>query len=137
MFDPRSKLVLALAWSVVVMLATRWEIVSIISIVTFGAVVALQHTSAWLKMLRALAPMTLFLVVVMLWAFDASTALLSALRLLLLTTTFFLFFRATTPEDMANALVASGAPYALAFIITTAMQFVPVLARKMSEVRDA
>ncbi|MCX7837912.1 MAG: energy-coupling factor transporter transmembrane protein EcfT [Anaerolineae bacterium] len=137
MFDPRSKLVLALAWSTLVMLATRWEILGIISIVTLGTVVVLDHTSAWLKTMRALVPMTLFLVAVMLWAFDANTALMSALRLLLLTTTFFLFFRTTAPEDMANALVASGAPYALAFIITTAMQFVPVLARKMSEVRDA
>lgn len=137
MFDPRSKLALALAWSVVVMMATRWEILGVISIVTLGAVVALNHTSAWLRTGRALVPMTLFLIVVMLWAFDANTALLSALRLLLLTTTFFLFFRTTAPEDMANALVASGAPYALAFILTTAMQFVPVLTRKMSEVRDA
>lgn len=137
MFDPRSKLALALAWSVVVMMATRWEILGVISIVTLVTIVALDHTAAWLKTLRALVPMTLFLIVVMLWAFDANAALMSALRLWLLTTTFFLFFRTTAPEDMANALVASGAPYALAFILTTAMQFVPVLARKMSEVRDA
>lgn len=137
MVDPRSKLILALAWSVVVMLATRWDMLGVISLVTLGAVVALGQISTWLKTLRALVPMTIFLVAVMLWAFDASTALMSALRLWVLTTTFFLFFRTTTPEDMANALVASGAPYALAFILTTAMQFVPVLARKMSAVRDA
>lgn len=137
MFDPRSKLALALAWSILVMFATRWEVLLAVSALTVSAVIALHQTSAWLRTLRVLVPMMLFLVLVMLWAFDAAMALQSALRLVLLTTTFFLFFRTTAPEDMANALVASGAPYALAFIVTTAMQFVPVLTRKMSEVRDA
>lgn len=137
MFDPRSKLALALAWSAVVMMTTRWETLGILSLITLVTIVALDHTSAWLQTLRALVPMVLFLIAVMLWAFDANTALMSALRVGLLTTTFFLFFRTTAPEDMANALVASGAPYALAFILTTAMQFIPVLTRKMSEVRDA
>jgi energy-coupling factor transport system permease protein len=137
MFDPRSKLLFTLAWSMLVILSTRGESLLLASLLTWGGVVVLKQTHWWFKTLRFLVPMTLFFVLVMLWAFDIETAVIGALRVLTLTTTFFLFFRTTTPEDLANALVASGAPYTFAFIVTTAMQFIPVLARKMNEVFDA
>jgi energy-coupling factor transport system permease protein len=99
--------------------------------------VALGLTRLWLEMLRVLLPMTAFLLVVMLWSFDPAAALAGALRLIAMATVFFVFFQVTAPEDLANALVATRVPYAFAFILTTAMQFVPVLSRKMQDVMDA
>lgn len=135
--DPRSKLALALAWSILVILSERWEILLIASAITGSAIIGARQRAAWLKTLRLTGLMTAFLALVMLWAFDPAIAGQSSLRFILLITTFFIYFQTTTPEDLANAMVASGAPYTLAFIITAATRFVPVLAHKMSEVSEA
>jgi energy-coupling factor transport system permease protein len=135
--DPRTKLLWALAFAAMLMFTANLTALAIeFAIVGFFAIVlGLAH--AWLKMLRVLLSMTAFLVAVMLFSFDLATALAGALRLVAMTTAFFVFFQTTAPEDLANALVASGVPYAFAFILTTAMQFVPVLSRKMQDVIDA
>jgi energy-coupling factor transport system permease protein len=91
----------------------------------------------WLNLLRVLVPMGLFFVVVMLYSFDVAAALGGILRLAAMTTGFFVFFQTTAPEDLANALVKMGLPYVFAFILTTSMQFVPVLSRKMQDIMDA
>ena len=59
------------------------------------------------------------------------------MRLLGLASTFFLFFRTTPPEELGNALVHSGLPYEVAFVMSVGMLFVPVLARKARHVVDA
>ena len=68
---------------------------------------------------------------------DLTTALWASVRLLALTSTFFLFFRTTPPEELGNALVRSGLPYEVAFVMSVGMLFVPVLARKAQHVVDA
>ncbi len=72
-----------------------------------------------------------------LWAFDLTTAATAGLRLVTLTSTFFLFFRTTPPEDLGNALVKTGLPYEVAFVLSTSLQFVPVISRKAQNVFDA
>jgi energy-coupling factor transport system permease protein len=56
---------------------------------------------------------------------------------LALTSAFFLFFRTTTPEDLGNSLVHLGLPYAFAFVLSTSVQFVPVISRKAQHIFDA
>src|SRR5574341_11027 len=135
--DPRTKLFLTIAFAVVLTLTTDLAALGIESAVVALMVMALGLRGAWLKTLRVLLPMTTFLVVVVFFSFDLATALAGALRLIAMTTVFFIFFHTTAPEDLANALVASGVPYAFAFILTASMQFVPVLSRKMQDVIDA
>jgi energy-coupling factor transport system permease protein len=69
--------------------------------------------------------------------FDLDRALWAGVRLLALTSTFFLFFRTTPPEQLGNALVRSGLPYQVAFVMSAGMLFVPVLSRKARHVVDA
>jgi len=70
-------------------------------------------------------------------AFDLATGLEASLRLLAMATVFFLFFKTTPPEDLSNALVKLGIPYAFAFVLSASMQFVQVLTRRASNIRDA
>jgi energy-coupling factor transport system permease protein len=100
-------------------------------------VIALKRTRAWLGTLRVLLPMTVFLIVMLLRSFDLATALAGGLRLIAMATVFLVFFQTTAPEDLANSLVRMGVPYAFAFVLTTAMQFIPVLSRKMQDIIDA
>jgi energy-coupling factor transport system permease protein len=135
--DPRTKLVVATAYAVVLMFTVHLSAIAVETAAVSLLVVALKLTPAWSATLRVLVPMTAFLVVVMLFSFDLATALAAALRLVAVTTTFFIFFQTTAPEDLASALIKIGVPYAFAFILTAAMQYVPVLSHKMQDVMDA
>ncbi len=91
----------------------------------------------WLNFLRGLgfAALTFFIVA---WlAFDLLTGIVSGLRLLAIGTVFFLFFQTTPPEALSNALLKMGIPYPFAFALSASMQFVPVLIRRLRNIRDA
>jgi energy-coupling factor transport system permease protein len=92
---------------------------------------------AYLRWLLLAGTMTVAWFVISLLAFDLLTAAWTSLRLLALTSVFFLFFRTTPPEDLGNALVKSGLPYEVAFVMSISLQFVPVLGRKAQHVIDA
>ncbi len=135
--DPRATLFLTIAFAILLLLTQSTAALAL----EFGLVgllaIALGLARLWLNLLRALIPMVLFFVVVMLFSFDHATALGGILRLIAITTAFFVFFQTIAPEDLANALVKMGIPYIFAFILTTSMQFVPVLSRKMQDIMDA
>lgn len=135
--DPRATLFLAVASAVLLLLTQSPVALAVECGAAVLVVLRAGLARAWLGMLRALIPMAVFFVVVMLYSFDPATAAAGALRLAGITTVFFVFFRTTAPEDLADALVKAGVPYVFAFILTTAMQYVPVLARKMGEIMDA
>jgi energy-coupling factor transport system permease protein len=105
--------------------------------ILIGAVLLLRLGRAWLSLLNGLgyAAGSFFLIV---WVtFDLSAAVVVSLRLLTLGTVFFLFFKTTAPEDLSNALVKLGTPYAFAFVLSASMQFVHVLTRRAANIRDA
>ncbi len=137
MFDPRTKLILTFLLTFFV--ATTRPVSLLIGqwlfLVLF--IFALKQTRAWLRWLRLVIPMALFFGLVTGWAAGPAAGGFAALKLLTLTTVFFLFFSVTSPEDMANALIKIGLPYTVAFVFSTAMQFVPVIGRKAGDILDA
>jgi energy-coupling factor transport system permease protein len=60
-----------------------------------------------------------------------------SLRFVVLMTSFSLFFLTTSPDDLGLALEQSHIPYEFCFAFTTAVRFVPVLAREAQTIRDA
>ncbi|BBO90301.1 energy-coupling factor transporter transmembrane component T family protein [Desulfosarcina ovata] len=130
MLDPRTKLLLALAYGTLVAgmrqpahLGLAWGGLVV-------AIVVLGQLRTYLRWLLMLVPMALFFGAVTAWSADRFTGLAAAMGLLAMTTVFFVFFATTDPEDLGNSLVHSGLPFAAAFVMTAAMQFVPVVARK-------
>jgi energy-coupling factor transport system permease protein len=99
--------------------------------------VLIGEAKAYLRWLRMLLPMALFFGLVMWWSLNLEAAVTAALKLLALTSTFFIFFITTEPADLGNSLVKLGLPYIAAFIMSTALQFVPVISRKAANILDA
>jgi energy-coupling factor transport system permease protein len=137
MLDPRTHLVLALAFGGLVVfsrdlgwLAGEWLALAL-------TLVVLRQTVSYLRWLLMLLPMAVFFGGVTWWTADLTAGATAALALLTLTTVFFLFFTSTDPEDLGNALVRTGLPYPVVFVITAGLQFVPVIARKARQVFDA
>ena len=137
MVDPRTKLLLALAYAVLVamsrkpaLLAAEWALSAVLILV-------LGHGKGYLRWLVMLLPMALFFGGVTWWSTTLSAGLAAALGLLAITTVFFIFFATTTPEDLGNSLVQAGLPFPAAFVMTAAMQLAPVIGRKARAVIEA
>jgi energy-coupling factor transport system permease protein len=137
MLDPRTKLLLSIYYAVLIIasghvgwLAVEWGLLLLF-------VVIIGEAKTYLRWLRMLLPMALFFGAVMWWSVGREAAILASLKLLALTSTFFAFFITTAPEDLGNSMVKIGMPYAVAFVMSTALQFVPVISRKAKNVLDA
>ena len=136
-FDPRSKLVMVFAATILLMTFHQWTSLTASLGILMIVVLLLHLALPWLHFLRGLgfAALTFFIIA---WlAFDLPTAVVSALRLLAMGTVFFLFFQTTSPEALSNALLRMGVPYSFAFVLSASMQFVPVLVRRLGNIRDA
>lgn len=137
MLDPRTKLVAALAAAAVVVMTGPLPLAAGGLGLVLAAVIVLGFSRAYLRWLALVLPMALFFGGVTAWAVTVAAGLLAGVKLLCLTTVFFLFFSATDPEDLGNALVKAGLPYPAAFVMSTALQFVPIIGRKARDVLDA
>ena len=135
--DPRSKLVLALAAALILMALDRWPFLLAASGGLWAAALLLGLTRAGLRFLRGLGPAAASFFAIAWLAFDLPSALTAGCRLLALATVFFLFFQTTSPKDLSNGLVRMGLPYAFSFVLTVSMEFIPVLARRTANIRDA
>lgn len=137
LLDPRTKLILTglyAVWAVsidrILWLTVNYGLLLLI-------IIAIGKTRAYARWLRLVIPMSLFFGAVIWWSIDVHAAVFAALKLLVLTSVFFAFFTTTAPEDMANSLVKIGLPYAIAFVMSTSLQFVPMMGRKVKNVLDA
>lgn len=136
-FDPRAKALVYVLGSAMVLLATHLVEILTFVLVQSILVLALQLGGRWLALLRTILP-TLGLVGVVTWlSVDVGAAFSAVLRLLMLGTTGLLFFATTPPEELGDALVASGLSPHVAFLFEGTVRFIPTISRLVREVRDA
>ena len=137
MFDPRTKLLLALAYGTLIALTRKPEWLLVEWALLVAAIVVMGQWKVYLRWLAMLVPMALFFGGVTWWSTDRATGQAAATSLMAITTTFFVFFASTEPEDLGNSLVHAGLPFPVAFVMTAAMQFAPVIGRKARAIVEA
>jgi len=118
--DPRTRLVLCLCTSLMVMLPAY---ALLIAIVVYAVLLA------WARLLPAAAKqvwrlkwMLLFLFLIDWLVISLELAVLIALRLTLITSAFVLFFSTTTPSELRLVLEWARVPYRYAFSVSLAFQ---------------
>lgn len=70
-------------------------------------------------------------------SFDLETAMALSLRLFNLLTLSLILFQGLRPEELGDALRKLRIPYAWTFILTTAMRYVPFMARRIRGIAEA
>jgi len=135
--DPRTKLFLTFCSAILVMVADQQIEIAGTYGFAFILLAALGQLKAYLRWLRLVLPMAIFFGLVTWWSTTWPLGCLAGMKLLALTTVFFIFFATTLPEDLGNALVKMGMPYTVAFVLSAALQFVPIISRKAKTVLDA
>jgi energy-coupling factor transport system permease protein len=136
-FDPRTKLLLTLAYGTLIALTRKPEWLWAEWLLLVVAIAVMGQWKAYLRWLVMLVPMALFFGGVTWWSTDRATGQAAALGLITITTAFFVFFASTEPEDLGNSLVHAGLPFPVAFVMTAAMQFAPVIGRKARAIIEA
>lgn len=135
--DPRTKLIAAVFFTILVVATKKpaWLLPE------WGALVVMAMCigkgRAYVRWLRLTLPMAVFFGAVTWWTADRESGIRAGLALLNFVSVFFVFFSTTTPEDLGNSLIKIGLPYPVAFVFSTALQFVPVIGRKAKSVLDA
>lgn len=135
--DPRTRLLLTMLYAVLIIVSGRPAWLAAELMVLLLVILAVGEGRQYLRWLRLVVAMTATWFAISLWAFDVPTAVTASLRLVTLTSAFFLFFRTTAPEALGNALVKSGLPYEIAFVLSASLQFVPVISHKAQNIFDA
>ena len=135
--DPRTRLALGLTAIAAVFIAAEPETLVVESIILLAALPLLGMGREWAHSFRYFWPMLGLVFVIAFFSFNLQVALLLAIRLFNLLTVSFVFFRTVSPEEMGATLNKLGVPYGFAFILTTAMRYVPLIRQKIRHIIDA
>ena len=135
--DPRTRLALGLMAIAAVFVARKPEALLVEAIILLAALPLLGMGKEWGHSFRYFWPMLGLVFVIAFFSFNLQTAWLLAIRLFNLLTVSFVFFRTVSPEEMGAALQRLGVPYGFAFILTTAMRYVPLIRQKIRNIIDA
>lgn len=136
-FDPRAKALAYLIGSAAIILTLDLARLAIIS---GGLAILLIGTGLgrrWLRVMRVLAPTLLLFALVAGWSGGYEAAIGAALRLTALVGAGVIFFGVTPPEELGDALLASGVPSQIAFLLEGALRFTPMMGRLAREVYEA
>lgn len=136
-FDPRAKIIVYLLGSGLVLLATRPPALLLIAGVQAVLLTRLGLLTRWLVLLRALLPTLAIFALAAWWSDGPVAASVAALRLVTLVSAGVLFFGTTPPEELGEALQASGLSPQVAFLLEGTLRFVPTMGALLAEVRDA
>ena len=137
MLDPRTKLILSIFYAVWVTVSVGLSELAVAWGILVVFLLLLDKEREYLVWMRLAMPMSLFFGAVTWWSANMVMGAVAALKLLTLATVFFAFFATTTPEDLGNALIKIGVSYSIAFVLSTSLQFVPIIGRKAKNVMDA
>ena len=135
--DPRTKLALGLMGIAAVFIAQKPQTLFAQAIILLTALPLFRMGKAWIHSLRYFWPMVGLVFVISLFSFDLWVAAVLSIRLLNLLNVAFIFFRTASPEEMGAGLKQLGLPYGFAFILTTAMRYVPLIGQKIRHIIDA
>ena len=135
--DPRTRLALGLTAIAAVFVAREPETLVVESIILLASLPLLGMGKDWAHSFRYFWPMLGLVFVIAFFSFNLQVALLLVIRLFNLLTVSFVFFRTVSPEEIGATLNKIGVPYAFAFILTTAMRYVPLIRLKIRHIIDA
>ena len=120
--DPRTKLVLALVYTISALLFNQiipllFIFLSLFPIVIFGKIL-----KQWVNSIRGLSFLVIFIII---------------LNTLFIVSAFSIFFLTVDPNDLALSLISMKLPYEFAFSFSLAFRFVPTIAFEAQNIIDA
>jgi len=136
-FDPRAKALAYLIGSATIILTTDLVRLALITGVIGALLIGLGLERRWVQVMRILLPTLLLFALVAGWSGGYEAAIGAALRLIALVSAGIVFFSVTPPEELGDALLASGVPSQMTFLLEGALRFTPLMGALARDVYDA
>lgn len=136
-FDPRAKALTYLIGSAAIILTLDLVRLAVISSALALLLSMVGLWRRWLHVMRVLMPTLALFALVAGWSGGYEAALGAALRLTALVCAGVAFFGMTPPEELGDALLESGVPSQVAFLLEGALRFTPMMGVLAREVYEA
>ena len=135
--DPRAKLLFSIVYTIIALLFNTiipllFIFMSLIPLVLLGKIF-----KQWIKSIRGLSFLILFIVILNTWFISLSFAIAMILRIYIMISAFSIFFLTVDPNDLALSLISMKLPYEFAFSFSLAFRFVPTIANEAQNILDA
>ncbi|MFX1279543.1 MAG: energy-coupling factor transporter transmembrane component T family protein [Promethearchaeota archaeon] len=135
--DPRVKLVLALVYTISALLYNQIVPLFFIFLSLLPLVVLGKILKQWLKSIRGLSFLALFIILLNTLFISFSFAIAMVLRIYIMVSAFSIFFLTVDPNELALSLISMKFPYEFAFSFSLAFRFVPTIAIEAQNIIDA
>ncbi len=135
--DPRAKAITCLIGSGTIILTTDLVRLMLITCALIVLLIGLKRGRRWLDVMRVLLPTLVLFMLVAGWSGGYEAAVGAALRLIALAGAGVAFFSTTPPEELGDALLASGVPSQAAFLLEGALRFTPMMGQLARQVYEA
>ena len=138
--DPRTKLLLAITYTVSALLFQEIMPLLLILITLLPVIVIGRLFKKWLKSVKGMSFLYVFIIVLNTLFIDKnglSFAIAMILRISIMISAFSLFFLTVDPNDLALSLISMKIPYEYAFSFSLAFRFVPTIAIETQNIIDA
>jgi energy-coupling factor transport system permease protein len=135
--DPRSKLLLAIIYTIVAILFTEIIPLTLIFISLLPLILAGHLLKQWFKSIKGLTFLFVLIIVLNTFFISLSFAIAMILRIMIMMSAFSIFFLTVHPDDLALSLVSMKIKYEIAFSFSLAFRFVPTIAIEAQNIIDA
>jgi energy-coupling factor transport system permease protein len=135
--DPRTKLVVGVMAVAAVFIAVKPLTLVIQCAIVLLSLPMMGMSKTLMRSFRLVVSMIALVFVVTFITFGFRVAGFLSLRLFTLLTVSYVFFQSINPEELGGALRKMGLPFGMAFILTAAMRYVPLIGQKLRQIMDA
>ncbi len=135
--DPRSKLLMAIFYSVFSFMFLKIVPLLIILLTMVPLVISGKQLKKWLINLKNMYFLFVLILIINTLFFSLNFALIMVLRIVIMLSAFTLFFQTVDPNDLALSFISMKIPYEVAFSFSLAFRFIPTIAIEAENIKDA
>ena len=135
--DPRTKLLLAIIYSILAIMFEEIFILLFIFLTLFPFIFTGQLFKKWIKSIRGMSFLFLLLIIFNTLFSTFSKSISMIIRIMIMVSSFSLFFLTVHPDDLMLSLLSLKVPYNIAFSFSLSFRFVPTIAIEAQNIIDA
>lgn len=138
--DPRTKLLLAIIYSILGIIFEDIIILFFIFISLIPFILVGQLFKKWIKSIRGMSFLFLLLIIfntLFINEHGFSKSISMIIRVMIMVSSFSLFFLTVHPDDLMLSLISLKVPYNIAFSFSLSFRFVPTIAIEAQNIIDA
>ncbi|TFF85454.1 MAG: energy-coupling factor transporter transmembrane protein EcfT [Promethearchaeota archaeon] len=135
--DPRSKLLLALVYTVNSLLFSNIIPLLILLLSLIPIILSGKILYQWLRSIRGLSFLFILIIILNTLFIDLTYAIAMILRIITMISAFSIFFLTVDPNELTLSLISMKVPYEFAFSFSLAFRFVPTISIEAQNIIDA